>query len=138
MRKKRSVLNLIQYCIERRPQQEVDDIPFGLNLRGIYALLKKEELSYNVVYIGISTSDIRGRLRSHKNDKKKKGWTHFSFFKVWPNITDEEIRELEGLFLHIYSKDSRAQVFNEQRTKRVLRKIRIRNLREQSDVLRKF
>ncbi|GAF97179.1 unnamed protein product, partial [marine sediment metagenome] len=32
-------------------------------------------------------------------------WTHFSIFEVWENITENEIKELEGLFRQIYRKD---------------------------------
>ena len=61
----------------------------------------------DVVYIGMSRTGIRGRLRDHV--VRKSGlWTHFSVYAVWPNITDEEIRELEGLFRAIYRKDTRA------------------------------
>ena len=61
---------------------------------------------YDVVYVGMATQGIRGRLESHV---KRKGdlWTHFSAFEVWDNIRDEEIVELEGLFRHLYRKDSR-------------------------------
>ena len=137
--KRRSMPNLIQYCIERVPQEEVELIPAAPKLRGIYALLsKKRNNDYGVVYIGISTSNIRERLRSHKGDKKKKGWTHFSIYKTWPNISNEQIKELEGLFLHIYSKDSRAQAFNELRSSRLLRNVKIRSLKKQADMIVSF
>jgi hypothetical protein len=92
---------------------EVEKVPRGT--RGIYALLKIEGrrkeptrgTKFDVVYIGMSRTGIRGRLRDHV--VRKSGlWTHFSVYAVWPNITDEEIRELEGLFRAIYRKDTRA------------------------------
>jgi hypothetical protein len=42
-------------------------------------------------------------------------WTHFSVFEVWDNIRMEEIKELEGLFRHIYKEDTRANKLNRQR-----------------------
>jgi hypothetical protein len=55
--------------------------------------------------------------------KKVELWTHFSVFKVWDNISDDEIKELEGLFRHIYRKDSRANKLNVQRAFRQVKKI---------------
>ncbi len=53
---------------------------------------------------------------SHARSKRKgKLWTHFSAFEVWGNIRDEEVAELEGLFRHIYRKDSAASALNIQR-----------------------
>ncbi len=87
----------------------------GASLRGIYVLYKhvRKTDAYNVVYVGMSASSIRGRLSSHI--KNKQGlWTHFSVFEVWDNIRKEEIKELEGLFREIYKKDSTANKLNKQ------------------------
>jgi len=93
-----------------------DDIPD--HTRGIYVLLKrKEHGKYDVVYIGCSAgirSGIWARMKSHDNSKLD--WTHFSVFEVHDNISREEIRELEGLFLSIYRLDSRANRLNRQRS----------------------
>src|SRR5271154_5213434 len=101
------------YEFQRRSQR--DDIPD--NTRGIYALLKKRRGGvYDVVYIGCSAGTVAGvwaRMKSH--DKKKVNWTHFSLFEVHDNISREEIRELEALFLQIYRKDKRANRLNLQR-----------------------
>jgi hypothetical protein len=88
--------------------------------RGIYALLQKrmrnKKARFDVVYIGMTDNGVKGRLKSHVDDPKKRDqWTHFSVFEVWPNITREEIAELEGLFRHIYRKDTRANKVNRQR-----------------------
>jgi hypothetical protein len=91
-----------------------DDIPD--NTRGIYALLKKGRGGhFDVVYIGCSAGAVAGiwaRMKSH--DKSKVDWTHFSIFEVHDNISREEIRELEALFLHIYREDRRANRLNLQ------------------------
>jgi hypothetical protein len=58
---------------------------------------------------------IRARLRSHRA-RKKNLWTHCSAFEVWDNITPAEVKELEGMFRHIYRKDSRAAELNVQRS----------------------
>jgi hypothetical protein len=96
------------------PRSERDNIPD--NTRGIYALLnKKGGTHFDVVYIGCSAGIVAGiwaRIKSH--DKSKVGWTHFSVFEVHDNISREEIRELEALFLHIYRKDRRANGLNLQ------------------------
>lgn len=107
------MLRLFQHCAEFLPLVEVESVPSGT--RGIYALLKrrgrKKEVGRNtkfdVVYIGMSRTGVRSRLRSHVI-RKSGLWTHFSVYAVWPNITDEEIRELEGMFRAIYRKDMRA------------------------------
>jgi hypothetical protein len=128
-----SKLRLLQHCAEFRPLDKVESIPIGT--RGIYALLKqrgrKKEAArgtkFDVVYIGMSRNGIRSRLRDHK--KRKKGlWTHFSVYAVWPNITDEEIRELEGLFRAIYRKDKRANRIAVQKGFVELKRIRDNSL----------
>jgi hypothetical protein len=119
-----SRLRLIEKYEGFLPKSEVSRIaPYT---RGIYALLKNKGLSkFDVVYIGMAGGEkagIRGRIRNHRR-KKGKLWTHFSVFKVWDNISEEEIRELEGLFRHIYSKDTKANRINHQRTFKQLLKL---------------
>jgi hypothetical protein len=57
-------------------------------------------------------------------------WTHFSMYAVWPNVTEAEIAELEGLFREIYRKDKRANALNRQRRCRQLQNVRIRDWNE--------
>ena len=82
--------------------------------------------SYNVVYVGMAGAGqgggIRRRLNSHKRNKPGL-WTHFSVFEVWDNITEAEVAELEGLFRQIYSKDSRANRLNLQRSFKKLKRV---------------
>lgn len=95
-------------------------------IRGIYALLNKKGDNYNVVYVGMSRSSIKGRIRSHFRSKKKEGlWSHFTIFEVNNNIYDEEIRELEALFRVIYRKDKRANTLNKQKTFKWFKKLKI-------------
>jgi len=69
----------------------------------------------------MSTSEWQGELnreRIHDCSRtaiQKGEWTHFSIFEVWDNITQDEVAELEGLFRHIYRKDTKANALNEQR-----------------------
>ncbi len=97
--------------------------------RGIYVLFKYRPRleKYDVVYIGmaagIKAASIRGRLRVHKR-RKGKLWTHFSAFEVWDNIREEEVKELEGLFRHLYRKDTKANSLNQQRAFKKLTKVR--------------
>jgi hypothetical protein len=67
------------------------------------------------------------RLRTHRR-KKAKLWTHLSVFEVHPDATDEQIAELEGLFRHIYRRDTRANLLNKQRTHAPLKALRIQDL----------
>lgn len=113
-----SALRLIKCQLEFQPKEQVEGFPSGR--RGLYVLYSLSQSDgkehYDVVYVGMATRGIRSRLRSHVKSAKKSGvWTHFSAFEVWPNIRDEEIVELEGLFRHLYRKDSRANALNIQR-----------------------
>ena len=119
-----SPLRLVKSWRELLAKRDVARLPFGM--RGIYVLYKHNRRTgaYNVVYIGMSAaaerSHIRRRLVSHL--RKKGGlWTHCSVFEVWDNVRGDEIRELEGLFRQIYSKDSRANKLNRQKGFKKLR-----------------
>lgn len=94
-------------------------------MRGIYVLYKyrPKVRKFDVVYVGMAASGgIRPRLKQHRR-KKKELWTHCSVFEVWENITETEVRELEGIFRHIYRKDSRAARLNVQRSFGRMRKL---------------
>lgn len=126
-----SELRLIQRCAEFCSQEEINSVP--RNTRGIYVLFNKrkrkpgeQKNKFDVVYIGMARglkTGIRGRLSSHKT-RIGDSWTHFSVFEVWDNISQSEIEELEGLFRHIYRKDSKANRLNLQRGFRKLAKVR--------------
>ena len=126
-----SYLKLIKQCAEFRPQEEVDAVP--RNRRGIYVLYRKHRKNgrdkYDVVYIGMTTSGMRGRLTSHRKHKADL-WTHVSAFEVWDNIRNEEIVELEGLFRHFYRKDARANRLNVQRAFKKVKRVQQNNLKE--------
>ena len=59
------------------------------------------------------TSGMYSRFHNHVKSKRLR-WTHFTVFEVHDNITHDEIAELEGLFRHMYRKDSRANKYNRQ------------------------
>lgn len=127
-----SELRLIKRCAEFRPRDEVNLVP--LNTRGIYVLLgEKQGGKFEVVYVGMAggqNAGARGRMMSHSRSKTKgKLWTHFSLFEVWDNITQAEVAELEGLFRHIYRKDSRANRINKQRSFKKLKKVKFNKLK---------
>jgi hypothetical protein len=95
---------------------QIDEFPG--RMRGIYVLYKHRLRSkkFDVVYVGMAANgSIRSRLKSHRK-KKKDLWTHCSVFQAWENITPAEIKELEGIFRHIYRKDSRAARLNVQKS----------------------
>jgi hypothetical protein len=111
-----SPLRLLKRREEFVPIEKLDDLPRGM--RGIYVLYKHRPRvrRFDVVYVGMAAEGgIRPRLRSHRA-KKKALWTHCSVFEVWENITPAEVKELEGIFRHIYRKDSRASKLNVQRS----------------------
>lgn len=126
-----SVCRFIKRVAEFVPQNRCGLIPD--NTRGIYTLLRKSGRDrYDVVYIGMSAGDRAGmysRLHAHRWNKRLK-WTHFSIFEVHDNITRQEIRELEGLFLCIYRKDTQANKLNMQLTYRPFQRIRQNDLRK--------
>ncbi len=89
----------------------------GYHVRGFYALLKKVrgKDAYHVVYVGIA-KNLRKRLYEHgKWGAKRDQWTHFCAFQVWPNVIEEEIREIEGILRQIYRRDPHANRFNKQK-----------------------
>jgi len=122
-------LRLVRSCAQWIPKAQIDLVPKGF--RGIYALLRHRPRigKYDVVYVGMADgyAGIRARLKAHANSKRKRDlWSHFSAFEVWPNITEAEISELEGLFREIYRKDKRANALNRQRRCRQLQNVRTR------------
>ncbi len=118
--------------MEFLPTDEIKNVPHYT--RGIYVLFKYRPRleKYDVVYIGMAGGEkagIRGRLKLHL--KKKAGlWSHFSAFQVWDNIREEEVKELEGIFRHIYRKDNRANRLNKQRSFKKLAKVRRKSKKE--------
>ena len=126
----KSECRLIKNSMEFLPADEISFGPRGT--RGIYVLYayRRRINSYNVVYVGMARgerSGIPGRLRAHRRHPERGGsWTHFSVFEVWDNISEQEVEELEGLFRHLYRKDSVANRLNLQRSYRPLNQVRKR------------
>lgn len=127
-----SEMRLIKRCVEYRPKSECDYLEKGI--RGIYVLYKKRRTTksgkevFDVKYVGMTkggSGGVRARLRSHaKSLKKGSLWDHFSVFEVFENIKDSEIEELEGLFRHLFKRDSNANALNAQRGYRPLGRVR--------------
>ena len=120
----------IKRAAEFRPKSQVDLVPRGL--RGIYVLFRGKRLTrrFDVVYVGLSKTGLRARLRSHRKRPRKSGlWTHFSIFEVWDNVMDAEIAELEGLFRHIYRRDAKANRLSVQKSHRPFKRVRLDDLR---------
>jgi hypothetical protein len=72
---------------------------------------------------------IWSRLKSHMKSQTKV-WSHFSVFKVWENIREDDVEELEGLFREIYRKDKRANRFNKQKKFKKIQMVREDDLRK--------
>ena len=130
-----SRLRFFKRCAEFLPRKEVTHIP--RNTRGVYVLLKNEikaKKNYQVMYVGMAGGNrtgIHGRLNSpKKSGTKQKKWTHFSIFEVWDNITEPEIRELEGLLRHIFRKDREALPLNVSKRFMRLSKVRDNRMKE--------
>jgi len=117
-----SPLGLIKRAEEFLAVAKLSRLPPGM--RGIYILYRHRRRldRYDVVYVGMASSSIRARVRSHRK-KKANLFTHCSIFEVWDNITEAEIEELEGLFRHFYRFDSRASALNRQRSYKKLKQI---------------
>ncbi len=123
---KPSPLRLIKRCLLFHPRDDAKSIP--PMTRGLYVLYRRVEppasgykKQLDVFYIGIAgvrkdtTQGIGERLKHHAISKSKKGrWTHYSAFEVHDNITSAEIKELEGILLHIFRYDPRVELENDQ------------------------
>ena len=124
-----SPLRLIKNSIEFCHKSEWPDIPGYV--RGIYVLYKFNSRtgpsgSYSVVYIGMAASEnagVRRRIKTHFI-RKAGQWSHFSVYQVWDNIREDEVKELEGLFRHIYRHDARANKLNKMRGFKKLKQLR--------------
>jgi hypothetical protein len=122
-------LKLFKRCVEFQSRELIDKVPGGV--RGVYVLLRKRSRTsrFDVVYVGMARTGVKGRLRVHARSKNKRElWTHFSIFEVFDNVRGEEIEELEGLLRHIYRKDSRANRLNVQRGFKKLGRVRSQRL----------
>jgi hypothetical protein len=119
---KQNTLRLIKRAEEFLSVAELHRLPAGM--RGIYILYRHRRRldRYDVVYVGMASSSIGVRVRSHRK-KKANLFTHCSIFEVWDNITKAEIEELEGLFRHFYRFDSRASALNRRRSYKKLKRI---------------
>jgi len=122
-----NALRLIKWCTQWQDKKNWEEVP--VNLRGIYALHAGDPNKdiYNVVYIGMAASGtgIKRRLRNHVRSKRKGDkWTHFSFYVVWENIRDDEIRELECLLQEIYRKDTDANSLARQKGCKRIKEVR--------------
>ncbi len=129
-------MRLIKRVAEFKPKEEVKLLP--RMLRGIYVLYRQRSVhgrkKFDVQYVGMAAAGkrrgLRGRLESHARSRRKgTHWTHFSVYEVWENIRNDEVAELEGLFRHIYRKDTRASTLNIQRGFRQVRRARQNNLK---------
>jgi hypothetical protein len=78
-----------------------------------------------------SGTGIKRRLRNHARSRRKGGkWTHFSFFVVWENIRNDEIRELEILLQEIYRKARFANSLAKQKASKKIKAIRLQRSKE--------
>ena len=103
------------------PVEDLRNLP--KRMRGIYALYKQEGTFFNLMYVGMTDAGAKGRLSSH-GKKKAEAWTHCSVFEVWDNITLEQIKELEALFLQVLRKDATANSLNIQKGSSVFRALK--------------
>jgi hypothetical protein len=127
----KSDMRFIKSALEYRTIDEVSLIP--KYLRGIYALYQLDDNILDLVYIGMSGKEQNGRIRSRLQQHtrgKSESWTHFSYYEVWDNVTELEIKELEGLFRQLYRFSVTSNSLNRQQTHRPLVNIRKRTENE--------
>ena len=112
-----------------RRYEQRGDLRFVVPItRGVYVLYLLKRGKYRVVYIGVAglnkvqKSGIASRLRSHH--KKRRNWTHYSFFEVHDNVSHDEIRELESFLLSIFRHDDRIGLENKQKSSKAFLKLR--------------
>lgn len=122
-----SLLYLIKQYAQFVPKEKLGQFP--RKRRGLYVLYIHRKGNgaakgwYDVVYVGMTCASLRRRIQVHRRTKGKY-WTHFSMYEVWDNIRDEQIKELEGLFRHIYRYDSIASKLTRQRSFKRLSKLK--------------
>ena len=126
---KKSSLKFVKHYWKQIKKEHFLEV--GTKKKGLYALLKRKKRKgkehFDVVYLGMSSSTIRGRLRSHKSSKLKgEEWDYFSVFEL-RNFSRQKIKELEGLFLEIYGKDTHANFLNRQKRFKEFNRVCIRN-----------
>ena len=116
-------LRFIKQCIEfcKFTDSEVEHIP--PRTRGFYVLYKENGEDYEVVYIGMAGGPHAGVLGRLKAALKTKDATHFSVFEVHDTVSEEEVRELEGLLRHVFARDRRVDVQATQRKYARLRRV---------------
>jgi hypothetical protein len=121
-----SELRWIKRCAEYLPREQARRIP--RRRRGIYVLFRHvKDKEYEVVYVGMAggpNAGMRSRITAHNRRFSTNKWTHFSLFEVWDNISEAEVRELEGLVRHIFRRDPAALAESKQRGFKKLRLVR--------------
>jgi hypothetical protein len=123
-----SETRFIYRCAQWIPKSNIHLIPQGT--RGVYALLhyRRRIKKYDVVYIGMAPlGGMKSRLSTHAKSETKI-WSHYSIFRVWDNVSEVEVSELEGLFREIYRKDKKANRFNKQKKYKKLQNVRVDDL----------
>ena len=123
-----SECRFIKRISEFLPKTEIRHIPANSMLD--YITGKYADLIFSFITMGMSAGEkagITSRMKAH-NRKKGVEWTHFTIFEVHDNITNSEIYELEGMFRHIYRKDTKANRLNKQVRYKKFRKITSKSL----------
>jgi len=87
---------MVKKWAEHKPREKFQEA-LGRKQRGagIYVLYKGKKL----VYIGKSTSSMRGRLRQHNVDHLRGKWDNFSFYQI---LKKKYVGDVERLLLQIY------------------------------------
>jgi hypothetical protein len=129
-------LRLVRHCFELAPKEDLEKVPNYS--RGMYVLYKHTSRTrplpsgkprFDVVYVGISGRRLKSRLRQHSRTKAD-AWTQFSVLEVHDNIRSDELKELEGLFRHIYRFDAHANQLNLAKGYQTLIRVRAETMKE--------
>lgn len=101
-----SSLTLVKRQIEYLPAESVHRVP--RNMHGLYVLYLHRPVTnrYNVRYIGMASGHKGHDVRQALQQNHPTRWTHCSAYELWDGIGQDDNREVDALFLHIYRHDA--------------------------------
>ena len=96
----------------------------------LYQVFYEEGSAMDVVHIGACSGkegDVKNCLIHHRN-RDDISWSHFSVFAFREWVPTKDIKELAGLFSHIYRRDSYARSHSYAKAYKPLSRIKSRKV----------